>query len=315
MSPGASSSASTPSSRRDAAGKAGNAHLQTLEVGDPLDRLAEPAGHLHAGIAGEERHQIELVVDLAPQLQAAAVIDPAVEADEIHAEGHGGEVLRGEDLAGPEIGIGVVHLDRAGRARIEAGIGRDQLAGAVELNLDAAARHFVDALAQVLGAARAGRIEIGVGPVEAGHPPIEGGLRLDHGRGRNRAGGAGQGQFGEIATSHGSLPCCVGQFARRGEQATCHALGVLAYWWILRIIVPAAKGAAMRLCGSCLESSQWSVTARASARRRQFRIRRRQHAEDVERHRDQHVVAEDADQLDHRRVAEKRRARACRCGR
>ena len=64
----------------DAAGQAGNAHLEALEILDLLDRLAEPAGHLHAGIAGEERHQIELVVDLAPQFEAAAVIDPAVEA-------------------------------------------------------------------------------------------------------------------------------------------------------------------------------------------------------------------------------------------
>ena len=53
----------------DAPGEAGNAHLQALEVIDLLDRLLEPAGHLHAGIAAQERHQVESVVDLAPELR------------------------------------------------------------------------------------------------------------------------------------------------------------------------------------------------------------------------------------------------------
>ena len=70
---------STPSSLIDAAGETGNAHLETLEVLDLLDRLAEPAGHLHAGIAAQERHQIEFVVDLAPQFETAAVVHPAIE--------------------------------------------------------------------------------------------------------------------------------------------------------------------------------------------------------------------------------------------
>ena len=39
----------------DAPGEAGNAHLQALEVVHLLDRLLEPAGHLHAGIATQER--------------------------------------------------------------------------------------------------------------------------------------------------------------------------------------------------------------------------------------------------------------------
>ena len=33
------------------AGKAADAHLEALEVGDRVDLLAEPAAHLHAGIA------------------------------------------------------------------------------------------------------------------------------------------------------------------------------------------------------------------------------------------------------------------------
>ncbi len=125
----------------DAPGETRDAHLQALEVVDLLDRLLEPAGHLHAGVAAQERHQIEAVIDLAPQLEPAAVVHPAVEALEVQAERHRGEILAGEDLAGPEIGVGVVHLDGAGGHGVEALGGRDQFARAVELDLDAAARH------------------------------------------------------------------------------------------------------------------------------------------------------------------------------
>ena len=39
-----------------APGEAGNAHLQALEVVHLFERLLEPPGHLHAGIAAQERH-------------------------------------------------------------------------------------------------------------------------------------------------------------------------------------------------------------------------------------------------------------------
>ena len=54
--------------RVDAAGQARDAHLQALEVGDRLDLLLEPAGHLHAGVAARHRHHAERRVDLVPQL-------------------------------------------------------------------------------------------------------------------------------------------------------------------------------------------------------------------------------------------------------
>ncbi len=71
----------------DTPGEAGNAHLQTLEILDLLHRLPEPAGHLHAGVATGDRHQVEALVGLLPQVQAAAVIEPAVDALEIQPEG------------------------------------------------------------------------------------------------------------------------------------------------------------------------------------------------------------------------------------
>jgi hypothetical protein len=87
----------------DAARQTRNAHLEPAEVLDLLDRLAEPAGHLHAGVPAQKWHEIEPVIDLAPELDAAAVIDPAVEALEVEAEGNGSEVLRGKALPGPEV--------------------------------------------------------------------------------------------------------------------------------------------------------------------------------------------------------------------
>ena len=145
--------------RVDAARKTGNAHLQALEVVDLLDRLLEPAGHLHAGVAHRDGHQIEGRVHLLPQLHAAAVVEPGVHALEIEAERHGGEILRGEGLAGPEVGVGAVHLDGALRHRVEAFQRGDQLAGGEVLNLEPALRHGIDHLDEVGRAAGALHVE------------------------------------------------------------------------------------------------------------------------------------------------------------
>jgi hypothetical protein len=141
---------------------------------DGLDLLLEPARHLHAGVAAGHGHHAEGRVDLVPQLDAAAVVEPAVHALEVQAEGHGGEVLRGEGLAGPEVAVGVVHLHRAGTHRIEALERRDQLAGAEDLDVQPPARHLADALGQVGGRARAVHVEGRALAVGAGHLPVEG---------------------------------------------------------------------------------------------------------------------------------------------
>ena len=169
-------------------------------------RLLEPAGHLHAGVAAQERHEIEAVVNLAPELEASAIVDPAVEALEVEAERNGGEVLRGEALAGPEIGIRIVHLDCTGRHRVETFGGRDQLASAVELDLQAPARHVLDAFAQVFCATRSGRIERGIRAVEARHLPVERGLSANHGRRGHGPDRTGKRQFAEITTTHDTPP-------------------------------------------------------------------------------------------------------------
>ena len=119
------------------------------------------------------RHHVEGRVDLVPQLDAAAVVEPAVHALEVEAERHGGEVLRGEGLAGPEVAVGVVHLDGALRHGVEAFERRDQLAGGEMLDLEPALRHGVDHLDEVGRAAGALHVEGRAGAIGVGHLPAE----------------------------------------------------------------------------------------------------------------------------------------------
>src|SRR5207302_10663977 len=55
-----------------APGKAANTEFETLEVVDSSDFLAEPAAHLTAGVAGQQRDDIVLFIELVEDLFAAA---------------------------------------------------------------------------------------------------------------------------------------------------------------------------------------------------------------------------------------------------
>src|SRR5262245_24592085 len=70
----------------DAAGKPGDTHLHALQVFRLFDGLPEPACHLHAGIAADKRHKIEAIINLAPQVETAAIEHPAVESLEVQTE-------------------------------------------------------------------------------------------------------------------------------------------------------------------------------------------------------------------------------------
>src|SRR5690606_3333882 len=97
-------------------------------------------------------------------------------------ERHRGEILRGKTFAGPEIGVGRVHLDRARAHGVEALKRWDQLARTEVLNFQAATRHLLDALGEIVGAARTGRIEGCTRRVRVGHAPAERLLSADDGR-------------------------------------------------------------------------------------------------------------------------------------
>jgi hypothetical protein len=88
---------------------AGLATLHPFEVSQVLDRTLEPAERLRAGWNARKCHQIELqllLIELVPQLKAAAFVDPADEVDWIHAEDTGrriGEKRRRDVLAVPPV--------------------------------------------------------------------------------------------------------------------------------------------------------------------------------------------------------------------
>ena len=59
------------------AAQAGDAEIEAGQIVEALDRLLEPAGGLDGRIAGIERHQIALGIELVPQLLTAAIANPA----------------------------------------------------------------------------------------------------------------------------------------------------------------------------------------------------------------------------------------------
>src|SRR5436190_218155 len=56
----------------------GNAHLQSLEVVELVDLVAEPAAHLRAGVAGGIRDDAEVLEECVERVDAATVVHPGV---------------------------------------------------------------------------------------------------------------------------------------------------------------------------------------------------------------------------------------------
>ena len=77
-----------------------------------------------------------------PQIKTARMIEPRVHPLKIQAERNGGEILRGKDFTGPEIGVGGIHFHRTGLNRIEPFKGRDQFTGGEMLNVQTPIGHF-----------------------------------------------------------------------------------------------------------------------------------------------------------------------------
>jgi hypothetical protein len=113
----------------------------------------EPASHLHAGVAGGERHQVVGRVQLAPQLDATAELQPAVHLLRIHAERHGGKEGGGLALAFPVIRGRMPHLGGAATHRVEHFERRHQLAAAIHLHREPTTAAARDQFRQ-LGCAR-----------------------------------------------------------------------------------------------------------------------------------------------------------------
>ena len=140
---------------------AGLPALHALEVGEVLDRPLEPAHRLRARRDARERDEVELellLVELVPELEPAAVVDPADEVDGIHAGDAGrrvGEQRRRLVLAEPPVrdAVGAIdHLlvggvedlerrhDRPARQRIDLELAAGQLVDPVGKELEGVLR-------------------------------------------------------------------------------------------------------------------------------------------------------------------------------
>src|SRR5262249_17470372 len=108
-----------PELRERLAGPAADAEFETFEILDSLDLLAEPATHLRAGIASDQRVHAEFLAELDHQLHAVAVVEPGVLLAGIEAERHGAKQRPGRVLADEIVGGAVADLDGAILNRVE----------------------------------------------------------------------------------------------------------------------------------------------------------------------------------------------------
>ena len=103
--------------REDRAAETADAELQPVQVVERVDLLAEPAAHLRAGIARRQRVDVELLVELVHQLDAAAVIHPGVLHAAVEPERHGGAEGESRILAQIIVARGVAPSRRCCSAR------------------------------------------------------------------------------------------------------------------------------------------------------------------------------------------------------
>ncbi len=132
--------------RHDLARESPDAHLEPLEVGDGLDLLAEPAAHLRAGVAAQNRHDAEILDELVVQRLAAANVPPGVVLPLVEPERNGGAEGEGRVLAEVVVRRGVAALDGAGLHGIGDLQSGHDLARREHLDLELAAGDVVDGL-------------------------------------------------------------------------------------------------------------------------------------------------------------------------
>ena len=191
---------------QDAAGETADPELETLEVVDGVDFLAEPAAHLTAGVAGEDRGGVVLLVEFIENFGAAAVRPPALVQPGIRAETDRGAESEGRVLAEIVVRGGVAALDGAVLHGVDDLQRGDDFAGSEYLDLKFAVGRFADRLRHRLGGAvkRFQRLR-----PAAGHTPLDLGRRLrDRRRGNRRRGDSEAGGLNKLTTFHSDiLPC------------------------------------------------------------------------------------------------------------
>ena len=138
------------------AGKAADAHLQTLDVVQRLDFLAVPAAHLRAGVAAWKADDVVLGIELAHQLQAVAFVHPCGHLARVQAKRNRAADGEGFVLAEEVIRRGVRHFHRAALHTVDHPERGHQLTGRVGRNLELAAGHVADLLGEHFGRAENG---------------------------------------------------------------------------------------------------------------------------------------------------------------
>src|SRR4029079_16637694 len=81
--------------RQNAPSPTADPHLETLEIVEGVDLLAEPTAHLAAGVTGEQRMGVVFLVELVQHVAAAAVRPPGLVDARVGTERHGSAEAEG----------------------------------------------------------------------------------------------------------------------------------------------------------------------------------------------------------------------------
>ena len=135
------------------AGQARDAHLEPLEIGNGLDFLAIPAGHLGARVACGKTDDAVVLVERRERLVATAIVFPGVLLARVEPERNRRAERERGILANVVIRCGMAAFHRARLGGIEHLEGRHEFAGSGDANLEAALGHLRNATRDLLGGA------------------------------------------------------------------------------------------------------------------------------------------------------------------
>jgi len=140
----------------DLAGKAADAEFGALELGQRLERLAEPTAHLGTSIAHGEIDDVVTTVEVAQQLHAIAFKHPRIHLALVQAEWNGTAQGEGFVLAKEIIRGGIGHVDGTVLDRIDHTESRHDFSGCMGADLDLATGQFLDFGSKNFGATEQG---------------------------------------------------------------------------------------------------------------------------------------------------------------
>src|SRR5690606_17766532 len=85
-------------------GQPGYPHFEGLEIVDRIDLFVEPTSHLNSGISAYIGPQVKSFIDLSPEFDASAMVDPGGLFHGVESKRYCGEKLSRRYLPGPVIG-------------------------------------------------------------------------------------------------------------------------------------------------------------------------------------------------------------------